>query len=179
MFFFTLNYEDFFFPNSEGNWKKKFSPQFSREKPQPFWSDAGSRNTRTQSQINLNTLGVHSGKCQRGELVYLLWNVPIQIFFHNFRGLKWIPLQKRMAPKFKTTTLAHSSLLLSGCPFPIFSYFFSLFLFSPIFKLKPPIFPIFQLVKPKFVTKLKMELQLYVFLSEICHKASSMQTLMF
>ena len=27
--------------------------------------------------------------------------------------------------------------------FPIFSYFLSLFLFSPIFKLKPPIFPIF------------------------------------
>ena len=24
-------------------------------------------------------LGVPSGKCQRGELVYLLWNVPIQI----------------------------------------------------------------------------------------------------
>ena len=22
---------------------------------------------------------------------YLLWNVPIQIFFHNFRALKWIP----------------------------------------------------------------------------------------
>ena len=25
-------------------------------------------------------LGVPSGKCQRGEFVYLLWNVPIQIF---------------------------------------------------------------------------------------------------
>ena len=37
-------------------------------------------------------LGVSSGKCQRGEFVYLLWNVPIQIFLHNFRGLKWIPL---------------------------------------------------------------------------------------
>ena len=33
-------------------------------------------------------------------------------FFHNFRGLKWIPLQKRMAPNFKTTTLAHSRLSL-------------------------------------------------------------------
>ena len=33
MFFFTLNYQDFFFPNSEGNWKKKNFPQFSREKP--------------------------------------------------------------------------------------------------------------------------------------------------
>ena len=37
-------------------------------------------------------LGVSSGKCQRGEFVYLLLNVPIQIFLHNFRGLKWIPL---------------------------------------------------------------------------------------
>ena len=35
-----------------------------------------------------------------------------------------------------------------------FLFLFSLFLFSPIFKLKPPIFPIFQLVKPKFVTTL-------------------------
>ena len=25
-------------------------------------------------------------------------------FFHNFKGLKWIPLYKRMAPNFKTTT---------------------------------------------------------------------------
>ena len=31
----------------------------------------------------------------------------------------------------------------SGCPVPIFSYFLSLFLFSPIFKLKPPIFLFF------------------------------------
>ena len=31
----------------------------------------------------------------------------------------------------------------TGCPVPIFSYFFTIFLFSPIFKLKPPIFPIF------------------------------------
>ena len=31
----------------------------------------------------------------------------------------------------------------AGCPVPIFSYFLSLFLFSPIFILKPPIFPIF------------------------------------
>ena len=57
-------------------------------------------------------LGVSSGKCQRGEFVYLLWNVPIQIFLHNFRGLKWIPLKKRMASNFKTTTLAHSRLSL-------------------------------------------------------------------
>ena len=34
--------------------------------------------------------------------------------------------------------------LITGCPVPIFSYFLSLFLFSPI--------------SPKFVTKLKMEL---------------------
>ena len=46
----------------------------------------------------------------------------------------------------------------SGCPALIFSYFLSVLLFSPIFKLKPPIFPFFQLVKPKFATKLKMEL---------------------
>ena len=32
---------------------------------------------------------------------------------------------------------------IAGCPVPIFSYFLNLFLFSPIFKLKPPIFPIF------------------------------------
>ena len=70
----------------------------------------------------------------------------------------------------------------AGCPVPIFSYFsyfLSLFLFSPIFILKPPICPIFYLVKPKFVMKLKMELQLYEFLSQIYHKASSMLTLMF
>ena len=42
--------------------------------------------------------------------------------------------------------------------FFFFSYFLSVFLFSPIFKLKPPIFPIFLLVEPKFATKLKMEL---------------------
>ena len=78
MFFFTLNYQDFFFPNTEGNWKKKiFPPIFERK--------AIAQNTRTQSQINLNTLGVPCGKCQRGELVYLLWNVPIQIFFHNYK----------------------------------------------------------------------------------------------
>ena len=45
----------------------------------------------------------------------------------------------------------------SGCPVAIFSYFLSLFLFSPIFKLEPPIF---QLVKPKFGTKFKMEYKL-------------------
>ena len=28
----------------------------------------------------IDVLGVPSGKCQRGEFVYLLWNVPIQIF---------------------------------------------------------------------------------------------------
>jgi len=31
----------------------------------------------------------------------------------------------------------------AGCPVPIFSYFLTLFLFSPIFKLKLPFFPIF------------------------------------
>ena len=59
---------------------------------------------------NQNKLGVPSGKCQRGDS--FIFYVPIQIFFHNFRGLKWIPLKKRMAPNFKTTTLAHSRLLL-------------------------------------------------------------------
>ena len=33
-----------------------------------------------------------------------------------------------------------TALNIAGCPVPIFSYFLSLFLFSPIFKLKPPIF---------------------------------------
>lgn len=65
----------------------------------------------------------------------------------------------------------------AGCPVPIFSYFCSLFPFPPIFKLKPPSFPIFQLVKSRFVAKLKMEykllLQLYVFQSEVYHKESS------
>ena len=50
-----------------------------------------------RSPLTCVKLGVPSGKYQRGEFVYLLWNVPIQIlatfsFFHNFRGLKWIPL---------------------------------------------------------------------------------------
>ena len=45
-----------------------------------------------------------------------------------------------------------------GCPVPTFSYFLSLFLFSPILKLKPPIFPIFLASEAKFVTKLKMDL---------------------
>ena len=32
--FLYLEYQDFFFPNSEGNWKKNPPPpQFSREKP--------------------------------------------------------------------------------------------------------------------------------------------------
>ena len=42
--------------------------------------------------------------------------------------------------------------------FAIFCYVLSIVLFSPIFKLKPPIFPIFLLVKPNFARKLKMEL---------------------
>ena len=54
----------------------------------PFLFDFVTRYGYTKKYI----LGVPSGKCQRGEFVYLLWNVPIQIFFHNFRGLKWIPL---------------------------------------------------------------------------------------
>ena len=29
-------------------------------------------------------LGVPSGKCQLGEFVYLLWNVPIEIFAISF-----------------------------------------------------------------------------------------------
>ena len=48
------------------------------------------KNVLLQSVIYIK-LEVPSGKCQRGEFVYLLWNVPIQIFaifFHNFRGLK-------------------------------------------------------------------------------------------
>ena len=30
--------------------------------------------------VEHSILGVPSGKCRRGEFVYLLWNVPIQIF---------------------------------------------------------------------------------------------------
>ena len=33
-------------------------------------------------------------------------------FFHNFRGLRWIPQKKRLAPNFKKTTLAHFRLSL-------------------------------------------------------------------
>ena len=43
----------------------------------------------------------------------------------------------------------------SGCPVPIFSYFLSLFLFSPIFKLKPPIFPIFLAGEAKICNKIE------------------------
>ena len=39
--------------------------------------------------------------------------------------------------------------------FPFFSYFLSLFLFSPIFKLKPPIFPIFLAGEGKICNKLE------------------------
>ena len=46
----------------------------------------------------------------------------------------------------------------SGCPVPIFSYFsyfLSLFLFSPIFTLKPPIFPIFLAGEAKICNKIE------------------------
>ena len=50
-------------------------------------------------------LGVSSGKCQRGEFVYLLRNVPIQIFaiflFHNFRGLNGFRYTKGWHPTVK------------------------------------------------------------------------------
>ena len=52
----------------------------------------GAQCITTDTSTDCIKLGVPSGKCQRGEFVYLLWNMPIQIFFHNFRGLKWIPL---------------------------------------------------------------------------------------
>ena len=41
----------------------------------------------------------------------------------------------------------------AGCPVPFFFYFLSLFLFSPIFKLKPPIFPIFLTGEAKICNK--------------------------
>ena len=44
------------------------------------------------------------------------------------------------------TIFDRNSCLMQGVQFPvfpIFSYFLSIFLFSPIFKQKPPIFPIF------------------------------------
>ena len=44
---------------------------------------------------------------------------------------------------------------IAGCPVPIFSYFLSLFLFSPIFKLKPPIFPIFLAGEAKIWNKIE------------------------
>ena len=43
----------------------------------------------------------------------------------------------------------------AGCPVPSFSYFLSLFLFSPIFKLKPPIFPIFLAGEGKICNKIE------------------------
>ena len=46
-------------------------------------------------------------------------------------------------------------LLRTGCPVPIFPYFLSLFLFSPIFKLKPPIFPIFLAGEAKICNKIE------------------------
>lgn len=42
--------------------------------------------------------------------------------------------------------------------FLFYPIFFESFLISPIFKLKPPIFPIFLQVRSKIVIKLKMEL---------------------
>ena len=53
---------------------------------QPFLSPA---NLQLYAQA---ILGVPAGKCQRGEFVYLLGNVPIQLFFHYFKDLKWISL---------------------------------------------------------------------------------------
>ena len=44
--------------------------------------------------------------------MYLFRSSRYIYFFHNFRGLKSIPLQKRMTPNSKTTTLAHSRLSL-------------------------------------------------------------------
>ena len=43
----------------------------------------------------------------------------------------------------------------SGCPVPIFSYFLILFLFSPILKLKPLIFPIFLAGEAKICNKIE------------------------
>ena len=67
----------------------------------------------------------------------------------------------------------------AGCPVPIFSYFLSLLLFCPIFKLKPPIFPIFLAGEAKICNKIENGIIVVCVLSEIYHKASSMLTLMF
>ena len=70
----------------------------------------------------------------------------------------------------------------AGCPVPIFSYFsyfLSLFLFPPIFKLKPPIFPIFLTNEAKIWNKIENGIMVVCVLSEIYHKASSVLTLMF
>ena len=66
-------------------------------------------------QSSVYKLGVPSGKCQRGEFVYLSGMCLFRssrYFCHNFRGLRWIPQKKRLAPNFKTTTLAHFRLSL-------------------------------------------------------------------
>ena len=43
----------------------------------------------------------------------------------------------------------------SGSPVPVFLYFLSIFLFSPIFKLKPPIFPIFLACEAKICNEVE------------------------
>ena len=68
----------------------------------------------------------------------------------------------------------------AGCPVPIFFYFLSLFLFCPIFKLKPPIFPIFLAGEAKICNKIETRIFRCMCLqSEIYHKDGSMMTLMF
>ena len=48
-----------------------------------------------------------------------------------------------------------SRIKITGCPVPIFSYFFfNLFLFSPFFKLKP-IFPIFLAIETTLYKKIE------------------------
>ena len=63
-------------------------------------------------------------------------NSPRYEFFHNLAHTVVISLKKsnQKRKRFK---------LIAGCQVPIFSYFFSQFLFSPIFTGKPSIFPIF------------------------------------
>ena len=59
-------------------------------------------------------LGVSSGRCAANSFIFcgMCLFRSSRYFFHNFRGLRWIPQKKRLAPNFKTTTLAHFRLSL-------------------------------------------------------------------
>ena len=83
---------------------------------------------------------------------------------HSFRRLSYSLISVSVGYLHRSLLRAPSALLQStfgkstlsaGCPVPIFSYFLSLFLFSPIFKLKPPIFRIFLAGETKICNKIE------------------------